>query len=638
MIKSTLQKIYLGFILVLLYAPIVTLIVLSFNESKTRAKWGGFSLKWYKSLFENSDIMNALYTTLTIAPLSALIATIIGTAAAIGIQALSNRSRTIMMGITNIPMLNADIVTGISLMLLFIACRTFFPQFSFGFATVLLAHITFNIPYVILSVIPKLKQTNKNTYEAALDLGASPLYAFFKVVFPDILPGVSSGFLLAFTMSLDDFVITHFTTGAGVHTLSTKIYSEVRKGIKPEMYALSTLLFLSVLLLLILVNANPQEDAKKAKKVPSKATKVSNIVFRKVIPAVMILVVVGGGFFYSAAKIQAQFVANRSMGGEQLVIYNWGEYMDPEVLELFEKETGIHVIYEEFETNESMYPKVQAGAVVYDLICPSDYMIQRMIENNLLAEINFDNIPNIQNIGAQYMEQSKAFDPQNKYSVPYCWGTVGILYNKTMVDEPVDSWSILWDKKYEDQILMQNSVRDAFGIALKYSGYSLNSTDLDELHAAQNLLLKQKPLVQAYVVDQVRDKMISGEAAIGVIYSGEALYTQSENPNLVYVVPKEGSNVWIDSWVIPKNAKHKENAEKFINFLCRADIAKMNFDYITYSTPNEAARELIEDEELKNNPVAFPDASVLERCETFKYLGTKFDNIYNKLWREVKSK
>lgn len=630
MIKSTLQKIYLGFILVLLYAPIATLIVLSFNESKTRAKWGGFSFKWYKSLFENNEIMNALYTTLTIALLSALIATIIGTAAAIGIQALSNRSRTIMMGITNIPMLNADIVTGISLMLLFIACRTFFPQFSFGFATVLLAHITFNIPYVILSVIPKLKQTNRYTYEAALDLGASPLYAFFKVVFPDILPGVASGFLLAFTMSLDDFVITHFTTGAGVHTLSTKIYSEVRKGIKPEMYALSTLLFISVLFLLILVNAKPEENKKKPQKAPSKVSKVCNVVFRRVIPAIMVLVIVGGGFFYSAK--------NRSVAGEQLVIYNWGEYMDPAVLELFEEETGIHVIYEEFETNESMYPKVQAGAVVYDLICPSDYMIQRMVENNLLAEINFDNIPNIKNIGTQYMEQSKAFDPENKYSVPYCWGTVGILYNKTMVDEPVDSWSILWDKKYEDQILMQNSVRDAFAVALKYKGYSLNSTDLDELHEAQNLLLKQKPLVQAYVVDQVRDKMISNEAAIGVIYSGEAIYTQSENPNLVYVVPKEGSNVWIDSWVIPKNAKNKENAEKFINFLCRADIAKMNFDYITYSTPNEAARELIEDEELKNNPIAFPDASVLERCETFKYLGNKYDNIYNKLWREVKSK
>ena len=633
MIKSILQKIYLALILILLYAPIATLIVLSFNSSKTRSKWGGFSLKWYASLFENEEIMNALYTTLIIALLSALIATLIGTAAAIGIQALSNRTRTVMMAITNIPMLNADIVTGISLMLLFIACRAFFPSFSFGFATVLLAHITFNIPYVILSVMPKLKQTNKYTYEAALDLGASPIYAFFKVVFPDIFPGVCSGFLLAFTMSLDDFVITHFTTGAGVHTLSTKIYSEVRKGIKPEMYALSTLLFVTVLFLLIVVNTSPQDSqtTKKARqKVPSKFSRVANIAFRRVVPALLVLVVVAGGFFYSSKS--------KSSASEQVIVYNWGEYIDPEVIDMFEEETGITVVYEEFETNESMYPKVQAGAVSYDIVCPSDYMIQRMIENDLLAEINFDNIPNLKYIGEQYMEQSKSFDPENQYSVPYCWGTVGILYNKTMVDEPIDSWSILWNEKYADQILMQNSVRDAFGIALKYCGYSLNSTDLDELEEAKSLLLEQKPLVQAYVVDQVRDKMISGEAAIGVIYSGEAIYTQSENPDLEYVIPKEGSNVWIDSWVIPKNAKNKENAEAFINFLCRPDIAKMNFDYITYSTPNTAARDLIEDDAIRNSTIAFPDSSELERCETYKYLGTKFDEIYNELWREIKSK
>lgn len=630
MIKSTLQKIYLGFILLLLYAPILTLIALSFNSSKTRSKWGGFSGKWYVSLFQNQDIMNALYTTLIIALVSAIVATLIGTAAAIGIQALNAKFRTVMMGITNIPMLNADIVTGISLMLLFIACRAFFPQFSLGFTTVLLAHITFNIPYVILSVAPKLKQTNKYTYEAALDLGASPIYAFFKVVLPDILPGIYSGFLLAFTMSLDDFVITHFTTGAGVHTLSTKIYSEVRKGIKPEMYALSTLLFVSVLFLLILVNSAPQENTKKPKKATSKLKRATSIVFRRIVPAAIILIIVAGGFFYSAK--------NRSSAAEQVIVYNWGEYIDPEVLDIFEEETGITVVYEEFETNESMYPKVQAGAVAYDVVCPSDYMIQRMIENNLLAEINFDNIPNLKNIGEQYMKQSQGFDPENKYSVPYCWGTVGILYNKTMVDEPVDSWSILWNEKYADQILMQNSVRDAFGIALKYCGYSLNSTDLDELQEAKELLTKQKPLVQAYVVDQVRDKMISNEAAIGVIYSGEAIYTQSENPDLEYVIPKEGSNVWIDSWVIPKNAQNKENAEAFINFLCRPDIAKMNFDYITYSTPNMAARELIEDEAIRNSTIAFPDASELERCETFNYLGTKFDNIYNELWREIKSK
>ncbi len=633
MIKSAIQKIYLGLILLLLYAPIGTLIVLSFNSSKTRSKWGGFSLKWYTSLFENADIMNALYTTLIIALLSALIATLIGTAAAIGMQALNNKFRTTMMAITNIPMLNADIVTGISLMLLFIACRAFYPTFSFGFATVLLAHITFNIPYVILSVIPKLKQTNKYTYEAALDLGASPLYAFFKVVFPDIFPGVCSGFLLAFTMSLDDFVITHFTTGAGVHTLSTKIYSEVRKGIKPEMYALSTLLFVTVLFLLIVVNTAPQENAgnKKApKKAPSKFSRIANVAFRRVVPALLVLVIVAGGFFYGAQ--------NRVSAGEQVVVYNWGEYIDPDVLDMFEEETGINVVYEEFETNESMYPKVQAGAVSYDLVCPSDYMIQRMLENNLLAEVNYDNIPNIKYIGEQYMEQSKSFDPENKYSVPYCWGTVGILYNKTMVDEPVDSWSILWNEKYAEQILMQNSVRDAFGIALKYLGYSLNSKDLDELQAAKELLMEQKPLVQAYVVDQVRDKMISGEAALGVIYSGEAIYTQSENPDLEYVIPKEGSNLWIDSWVIPKNAKNKENAEAFINFLCRPEIAKMNFDYITYSTPNTAARDMIEDNAIRNSTIAFPDASELNRCETYQYLGTKFDEIYNKLWREIKSK
>ena len=553
MIKSALHKIYLGFILLLLYAPILTLIVLSFNSSKTRSKWGGFSGKWYVALFQNEDIMNALYTTLIIALLSALIATIIGTAAAIGIQALHAKFRTVMMGITNIPMLNADIVTGISLMLLFIACRTLFPQFSLGFTTVLLAHITFNIPYVILSVTPKLKQTNKYTYEAALDLGASPIYAFFKVVLPDIFPGISSGFLLAFTMSLDDFVITHFTTGAGVHTLSTKIYSEVRKGIKPEMYALSTLLFVSVLVLLILVNTAPQENTKKPKKAPDKLKRATTIVFRRVVPAAMILVIVAGGFFYSAQ--------NRSSAADQVIVYNWGEYIDPEVLDIFEEETGIKVVYDEYETNESMFPKVQAGAVSYDLVCPSDYMIQRMIENNLLAEINFDNIPNLKNVGQQYLKQSQGFDPENKYTVPYCFGTVGILYNKTMVDEPIDSWDVLWDEKYAGNILMQDSVRDAFMVSLKRLGYSMNSLDTAQLEEARDELIKQKPLTQAYVVDQVRDKMIGDEAAIGVIYSGEAIYTQRENENLEYVIPKEGSNVWIDCWVIPKASKNKENAE-----------------------------------------------------------------------------
>ena len=626
MIRKYLQKIYLALIFILLYAPIVTLIVLSFNQSKTRAKWGGFTLKWYKELLKNEQIMSAFYTTLIIAFVSAAIATVIGTAAAIAIQGMKQKWKTMYMGLTNIPMMNAEIVMGVSLMLLFIAFHM-----TLGFGTILIAHITFNIPYVILSVLPKLKQTNRYTYEAALDLGASPVKAFFKVVFPDIVPGVLSGFMLAFTMSLDDFVITHFTKGPGIDTLSTKIYTEVRKGIKPEIYALSTIMFVTVLVLLLLINYSPKEEEETVvrKKKVRKPSRVKKILIQRVVPVAICIVFIGGGFYYAKE--------NDVMNGEKLVVYNWGEYIDPEVLTMFEEETGIDIVYEEFETNEILYPKISSGAIAYDVICPSDYMIQRMIENDLLSEINFDNIPNLKNIGKQYLEQSRQFDPENKYSVPYCWGTVGILYNKMMVDEPVDSWSILWNPKYKDNILMQDSVRDAFGVTLKYLGYSLNSTDLDELTEAKNLLIEQKPLVQAYVIDQVRDKMIGNEAALGVIYSGEAIYTQKENPNLEYVIPKEGSNIWIDSWVIPKNAEHKENAEKFINFLCRPDIALMNFEYITYSTPNEAARELIEDESIRNSEIAFPDLSKYDNLETFQYLGTEADQVYGDLWNKVKS-
>ena len=570
--------------------------------------------------------MSAFYTTLIIAFVSAAIATVIGTAAAIAIQGMKQKWKTMYMGLTNIPMMNAEIVMGVSLILLFIAFHM-----TLGFGTILIAHITFNIPYVILSVLPKLKQTNRYTYEAALDLGASPVKAFFKVVFPDIVPGVLSGFMLAFTMSLDDFVITHFTKGPGIDTLSTKIYTEVRKGIKPEIYALSTIMFVTVLVLLLLINYSPKEEEETVvrKKKVRKPSRVKKILIQRVVPVAICIVFIGGGFYYAKES--------DVLNDEKLVVYNWGEYIDQEVLTMFEEETGIDIVYEEFETNEILYPKISSGAIAYDVICPSDYMIQRMIENDLLSEINFDNIPNIKNIGEQYMEQSKQFDPENKYSVPYCWGTVGILYNKTMVDEPVDSWSILWNPKYKDSILMQDSVRDAFGVTLKYLGYSLNSIDLDELTEAKNLLIEQKPLVQAYVIDQVRDKMIGNEAALGVIYSGEAIYTQKENPNLEYVIPKEGSNIWIDSWVIPKNAEHKENAEKFINFLCRPDIALMNFEYITYSTPNEAARELIEDESIRNSEIAFPDLSKYDNLETFQYLGTEADQVYGDLWNKVKS-
>ena len=631
--RRIIENFYLVIIMIFLYAPILTMMVLSFNSSKSRTQWGGFTTRWYVELFQNATIMDALYNTLLIAFVSSLIATVIGTAASIAINHMKPVTKTIVMGITNVPMLNADIVTGISLMLTFLAFGI-----SLGFETILISHITFNIPYVILSVMPKLKQTNQNTFEAAMDLGASPIYAFFKVIFPDILPGILSGFLLAFTRSLDDFIITHFTKGAGINTLSTLIYSEVRRGIKPSMYALSTIIFLVVLVLLLITNFSPEkkDDVIKSDEEIAKDLRLQKI--KHSFLAVTSVFVIGLVGFTTYQK----FALNSS---NELYVYNWGEYIDEEVIELFEEETGIQVTYDLFETNEEMYPVIEAGAVQYDVVCPSDYMIQKMAENGLLAELNYDNIPNISQINPVYLEKSRGFDPENKYSVPYCWGTVGILYNTSMValEDVPDEWSDLWDEKFKGEILMQDSVRDAFMVALKSLGYSMNTTDETQLQEAKNLLIQQKPLVQAYVIDQVRDKMLGGEAAIGVIYSGEMLYLQEEAErlnldfDLEYVIPKEGTNIWIDSWVIPSNAKNKKNAEKWINFLCRPDIAKRNFEYITYATPNQGAFELLE-EETRNNKAVFPDLDALDNCEVFQYLGDEDDARYNELWKEVKSR
>lgn len=634
-LKRFFQDFYLIFVLIFLYAPILTMMVLSFNTSKSRTDWGGFTLDWYAQMFESASIMDALYNTLLIAFISALAATILGNAAAVGIDSMKKTPKNIVMGINNIPMLNSEIVTGISLMLAFLAFGV-----SLGFKTILLSHITFCVPYVILSVMPKLKQTSRYTYEAAMDLGAGPAEAFFKVVLPDIMPGVLSGFLLAFTMSLDDFIITHFTRGAGINTLSTLIYSEVRRGIKPSMYALSTVIFVTVLALLLITNFAPEKQGRKHGLPMTEAEKAK----RRHVETVRKGLLVAASFFVIAA---VSFTTYRHFAvpvSNELYVYNWGEYIDESVIEDFEKETGIHVVYDLFETNEEMYPVIEAGGVSYDVVCPSDYMIQKMIENDLLAEIDFDNIPNIDQIDPEYMERSKAFDPENKYSVPYTWGTVGILYNDKKLEElgvePPDSWLDLWDERLAGEILMQDSVRDAFMCALKPLGYSLNSTDPEELEEAKDMLIAQKPLVQAYVIDQVRDKMLGEEAAVGVIYSGEMLYLQElaegKDFNLEYVIPKEGTNLWIDSWVIPKNAKNKENAEKWIDFLCRPDIAKRNFEYITYATPNRGAFELL-DEDLKENKAVFPDWDSLENAEVYQYLGEDADNLYNELWKEVKS-
>lgn len=613
-------KIYLALICLFLYMPILTLVVLSFNATKTRGRFAGFSLRWYRSLFQDQSILHALFTTLLIALISALAATVFGTIVAFAMNHMKKWKKTTLMSLTNIPMLNADIVTGISLMLLFIAVN-----YTMGFSSVLIAHITFNLPFVILSVAPRLGRMNTSAFEAAQDLGASKAYAFWKVIFPDIMPNILTGFLLSFTMSVDDFVITHFTKGVGIDTLSTMIYTEQKKGIRPEIYSLSTLMFVTIFVLLILYTLHKSHAEKIKSRASSRMEAASRWISLSLVPVVFLVVLFG---YYST----------KTTSTGSLKVYNWGEYMDPQVLELFEKETGISVTYDEYETNESMYPIIAKGAADYDLICPSDYMIQKMSDEGLLEPINWSRIPNAKNIDDQYFEFARGYDENNTYSMPYLWGTVGILYNKKMVKGPIDSWGVLWDTRYQDDILMQKSVRDAFGVALKYLGYSLNTTDEAQLDEAKQKLLEQKHsgVVQAYVVDEVRDKMIAGEAAMGVIYSGEALTCMEENEDLAYVIPKEGSNLWMDNFAIVKGAKNKENAEKFLNFLCRPEIMKMNFEYITYSVPSSKARELLPDE-YKNSTIAFPALDSLKNCEVLKYVGKDGDSLYNQKWKEIMS-
>ncbi len=613
-------KIYLALICLFLYMPILTLVVLSFNATKTRGRFAGFSLRWYRSLFQDQSILHALFTTLLIALISALAATVFGTIVAFVMNHMKKWKKTTLMSLTNIPMLNADIVTGISLMLLFIAVN-----YTMGFSSVLIAHITFNLPFVILSVAPRLGSMNTSAFEAAQDLGASKAYAFWKVIFPDIMPNILTGFLLSFTMSVDDFVITHFTKGVGIDTLSTMIYTEQKKGIRPEIYSLSTLMFVTIFVLLILYTLHKSHAEKIKSRASSRMEAASRWISLSLVPVVFLVVLFG---YYST----------KTTSTGSLKVYNWGEYMDPQVLELFEKETGISVTYDEYETNESMYPIIAKGAADYDLICPSDYMIQKMSDEGLLEPINWSRIPNAKNIDDQYFEFARGYDENNTYSMPYLWGTVGILYNKKMVKGPIDSWGVLWDTRYQDDILMQKSVRDAFGVALKYLGYSLNTTDEAQLDEAKQKLLEQKHsgVVQAYVVDEVRDKMIAGEAAMGVIYSGEALTCMEENEDLAYVIPKEGSNLWMDNFAIVKGAKNKENAEKFLNFLCRPEIMKMNFEYITYSVPSSKARELLPDE-YKNSTIAFPALDSLKNCEVLKYVGKDGDSLYNQKWKEIMS-
>ncbi len=323
-----------------------------------------------------------------------------------------------------------------------------------------------------------------------------------------------------------------------------------------------------------------------------------------------------------------------SGGGKvTLNVLNWGDYIDPELLTRFEEETGISVKYTTMTSNEEMLVKLASADNIYDVCFPSDYIIEKLIADDLLYTIDKDNIPNLSNIDPRFLDLS--FDPGNTYSVPYMWGTVGILYNTTMVTDPVDSWNILWDEKYAGQILMYDSMRDTIGITLKKLGYDINTRNEADILAAQEALIAQKPLVRAYLTDDIKMELINGSAAMGVVYSGDAVYCISENPDLAYVVPNEGSNVWFDNIIIPKTSQHTAEAEAFINFLCDAEVAAQNSDYIGFSTPNAAGLALM-DPSYAEDPTYNPPQDVLDRCQIFQDLGD-FVKVFSDAWTKIKA-
>ncbi len=617
--KTTLARfghaLYLALIVLFLYLPIGTLMVLSFNDGKSMSAWQGFSLKWYQEMFQNKEIMEALGNTFSIALWSATIATVIGVLACIGLNAMGEKKRSFFMGLNNIPLLNADIVTGISIMMMFLMFGI-----SLNLGTVMFAHITFCIPYVILSVMPKFKQLQNLTYEAALDLGATPVYAFFKIVLPDIMPGVVSGFLLAFTMSVDDFVITHFTRGAGINTLSTLIYSQVKVGIRPTLYALSTIIFVTVLLVLVAANIMGSRN-----KGGSTGGSMSS---RKIIALGLSLCLLLGfsakiSFFKGAA-------ATGDTRGE-LYVYCFGDYLDPDLIEEFEERTGYAVVMDYFDTNEEMYPVVKNQTAQYDIICASDYMINKMAGEGLLDAIDFRYVPNSQYLQENVRAFVDVFDPGMEHCLPHTWGTYGIIYNTELMDVVPDSWEILWDEDYAQQFMMPNSIRECYMIAGKILGYSMNTASEAELKEMTELLIEQKPLVYSYANDNARDLMVGESAAMAVIASGDVLYAQEENENLDFVVPKEGTEVWTDCWAIPQGAKNLEGAHEWLNFMYEENSARLNFEYLTYAIPNTQILD------LTDNPILNPSDDILSRCETLQNLGPEADDMYSRYWKEFKA-
>ena len=619
--NRTFNRVLMILVMIFFYLPIIYMIVFSFNEGKSLTTFTGFSLRWYAHMLESRDMMEALYTTFSVAILATAISTVVGTIAAIGLSSSKRIIRNIMNQVNNLPLMNPEIVTAIGFMLLFI---TF--QIEKGYVTMLLAHIAFCIPYVMLSVMPKIRALDPNLADAAMDLGATPWQALTKVIVPQITPGIFSGALIAFTMSIDDFIISYFVTGSGVKNLSIMVYT-MSKRVNPSINAISTLVVVIITIALVIINIAPLIAAKQERTEEIKKQ-------RFLIPSIaglLVLAIVVGLINFRGADSALPYA------GQTLYVYNWGEYTGENLIKDFEAQTGATVVMENFDSNEQMYIKVANGES-YDILVPSDYMIQRMMGEELLQKLDPTKITCMDELSDAV--KGLPYDPNNEYSIPYFWGNVGIVYDKTKVDMEdleKEGFNIFLDQKYRGDIYLYDSERDSFMMALKALGYSMNTEDERELQKAYDWLVQCVETMDAEIVtDEIIDNMAQGRKALGLIYSGDATYVMSENENMGFYLPESGTNQWSDAMVIPANAKNPALAHEFINFVSSYEGSYDNSSYVGYTSPNQ---EVMDDLSAAEGDFAGINAYLPranhENDEVFVY-NENTRKIISNLWSKVK--
>ena len=619
--KHIFGKILMVLMIIFFYLPIVYMVIFSFNDGKSLTSFSGFSLRWYRHMLDSHDMMESLYTTFVVALIATAVSTVVGTISAIGLSKSRKIVRDVMEQIDNLPMMNPEIVTAIGFMLLFITFKV-----EKGFMTMLLAHIAFCIPYVILSVMPKIKSLDPNLADAAMDLGATPWQALTKVIVPQITPGIVSGALIAFTMSVDDFIISYFVTGSGVKNLSIMVYT-MSKRVNPSINAISTLVVVIITAVLIIINVAPLLAAKREKKaeIGKRSKWVPAVAVSVVAVGIILFIYMGGGS------------SSRPFEGQTLYVYNWGEYTGENIISDFEEETGCTVVMENFDSNEQMYIKVANGEA-YDILVPSDYMIQRLIEEGYLQKLDHSKLDCMYKLCEDVL--GLPYDPENEYSIPYFWGTAGIVYDTTKVDiEDLEreGYNIFLDEKYKGDIYLYDSERDSFMMALKALGYSMNTENEAELQEAYEWLIQCVQTMEPEIVtDEIIDNMAQGRKALGLIYSGDATYVMDENEDMGYYLPETGTNLWSDAMVIPKNAKNPELAHAFINYVCDYDGAYDNSSYVGYTSANQEVMDDLSGEGGDFEGInAYIPRSGNDMDEVFVYNESTRKMISN-LWSKVK--